>query len=69
MSILLQRLSFEILGSFIELNVYMKEHAREEVTVEGLKDMLTENIRLIRAMHDPRALSLADSLEKAVKYT
>lgn len=47
----------------------MKEHAREEVTVEGLKDMLTENIRLIRAMHDPRALSLADSLEKAVKYT
>ena len=69
MSILLQRLSFEILGSFIELNVYMKEHAREEVTVEGLKDILTENIRLIRAMHDPRTLSLADSLEKAVKYT
>lgn len=68
MAFLLRGLSFKVLNGFMELNRYMEKHSKEEVTVDGLKDILTENIALIRAMHDPGALAIADSLQKAVNY-
>lgn len=36
--------------------------------VQELKDVLTENIRTIRSMHDPKALAIADVLQKAVNH-
>lgn len=68
MTYLFGKLSFEIVKNFAALNQYMQKHATEEVTVQGLRDILTENIGLIRNMNDPKALAIADSLQKAVTY-
>lgn len=68
MAVLLQKLSFGVLHNFIALNAYMEKHSREEVTVQGLKDILAENVQTIRAMHDPKALAIVDTLQKAVAY-
>lgn len=69
MAVLLQKLSFDVLHNFMALNQYMEKHSKEEVTVQGLKDMLTENIGTIRAMHDPKTLALTDTLQRAVTYS
>lgn len=68
MAFLLQKLSFDVLHNFVALNQYMEKHSREEVTVQGLKDILTENIQTIRGLHDQKALVIADTLQKAVTY-
>jgi len=68
MALLLRKLSFDVLRNFVALNVYMEKHSQETVTVQGLKGLLTENIQTIRAMHDPKALAIADTLQKAVTY-
>lgn len=68
MAFLLRKLSFDVVHNFIALNLYVEKYSKEEVTVSGLKDILTENISLIRAMHDPKALAIADTLQKAVTY-
>lgn len=68
MAVLLQKFSFDILHSFVALNQYMEKHSREEVTVQGLKEVLTENIQAIRGLHDPKALAIAETLQKAVNY-
>lgn len=69
MTLLLRKLSFDVLHNFVALNQYMEKHSKEEVTVQGLRDILTENIGTIRAMHDPKALAIADVLQKAVTYS
>lgn len=69
MAFLLRKLSFDVLHNFVALNMYMEKHSREEVTVQGLKDVLTQNIQTIRDMHDPKALAIADTLQKAVTYS
>lgn len=68
MAFLLRKLSFDVLHNFVALNQYMEKHSREEVTVQGLKDILTENIQTIRGLHDQKALAIADTLQKAVSY-
>lgn len=68
MAILLQKFSFDILRSFVALNRYMEEHANEEVAVGELKELLTENIRTIRSLNDPKTMAIADTLQRAVSY-
>lgn len=68
MAFLLRKLSFDVLNNFVALNAYMEKHSREEVTVQGLKDLLAESARTIRGTHDPKALAIADTLERAVDY-
>ncbi len=69
MTFLIRKLSFDVLHNFVALNTYMAAHSKEEVTVQGLKDLLTENIATIRGTHDQKALVIADTLQKAVNYS
>jgi len=66
---LLKKLSFDVLHNFVALNLYISKHSKEKVTVAELKDILTDNISLIRDMHDTKALAIADILQKAVSYS
>ncbi|NCP76957.1 hypothetical protein GW830_02335 [bacterium] len=66
---LLKKLSFDVLHDFVALNLYISKHSKEEVTVAELKDILTDNISLIRDMHDTKTLAIADILQKAVSYS
>lgn len=68
MTALMRKLSFEVLHNFITLNRYIQKHAGEQVTTQVFKDILAENIQTIRGMHDPKALAIADTLQKAVTY-
>jgi hypothetical protein len=69
MAFLLRKLSFDVAHNFLALNLYIDKHSKEEVTVQGLKDILSENIQMIRSMNDPKALVIADTLKKAVTYS
>jgi hypothetical protein len=69
MAVLMKKLSFDILHEFVTLNTYMEKHSKEVVSVDGLRDILTENIALLRKTHDQKALAIADTLQQAVNYS
>jgi len=49
----------------------MAKHANEEVGVQSLKDILSDNVHMLRssAQGNPKVLAIADTLEKAVNYS
>lgn len=69
MAFLLRKFSFDVLHNFVALNIAMEKQSKETVTVDGLKGILQENIETIRALNDPKALAIADVLQRAVTYS
>lgn len=65
---LLTNLSFHVVQQMTELHAYIEKHSQETVTNEEFKDILKENIQIIRGMNDTRLSSIADTLQKAVSY-
>lgn len=65
---ILYRLSWSVVKRFVELNAFVAEHAKDEVSLDTMKDILSDNVGVLRKSDDPRVLAIADTIDRAVRY-
>lgn len=57
-----------VVNGFLDLTSFMRSHSSEEVSVDGMREILRSNIVLLQSFGDARATSIANEIKTAVAY-